>query len=588
MSAGETVPSRSRRRVWWLVVAAVLLVLLGLAAWIGWKGSVAYVGLRDAQGAATKARDAISKGDAIEAVRQLTAMSESLERSRGATADPVWGAASSVPWLGPNLRAVTDLTGALDDLTRDGVTPVADIAATVASGGLAPEDGRIDLAPLLAAGPELQRAADAGERAAAELATIDSGALLPLVAEQVDVVRAEVTEVASALRTGARVAELLPPMLGADGERRYLALFLNSAELRATGGLVGALAIITADDGVLTMAATRAGTDLPRLDEPILPLTPAEREVHGVSLGRIIQNVALTPDFPRTAELAAAMWEADTGEKLDGVLATDVPALAKILAGTGPVTTADETRLEAGNVVDELLHQPYLRFKRQARADAFFADAAGRVFAKIVAGDGDLSAVIDGLATASGEGRVLVWSTRAEEQDGLRAAGLSGAFLSGAAPRAGGVFLNDETGGKLDFFLESNLEVVRVTCDNGMQVTARLRLASRVPAAEVEDFPRYVTGLADVPAGTFVTGVAVYSPVGGQLRAATRDGAAVGGRQAAEAEREVNLFSVTLAPGESVSYELTWRVPDLGPVEIWSTPTTSSPGRVTLPGSCAA
>src|SRR5699024_828832 len=142
---------------------------------------------------------------------------------------------------------------------------------------------------------ELQRAADAGERAAAELATIDSGALLPLVAEQVDVVRAEVTEVASALRTGARVAELLPPMLGADGERRYLALFLNSAELRATGGLVGALAIITADDGVLTMAATRAGTDLPRLDEPILPLTPAEREVHGVSLGRIIQNVALTP-----------------------------------------------------------------------------------------------------------------------------------------------------------------------------------------------------------------------------------------------------------------------------------------------------
>lgn len=565
----------------------LVLVLLGLLGWVAWKGSVAYVGLRDAQGAAGKARESIGEGDAIEAVRQLDLMTTSLARSREATADPVWGAASSLPWLGPNLRAVTDLTAALDDLARDGVAPVADIAATVASGGLAPRDGRIDLAPLVAAGPQLEQAADAGERAAAEISAIDSGALLPLVGEQVDLVRAEVSEVASALRTGARVAELLPPMLGVDGERHYLALFLNSAELRASGGLVGALAIITADDGVLSMTATRAGTDLPRLDKPILRLTEAEREVHGVSLGRIIQNVALTPDFPRAAELAAAMWEADTGETVDGVIATDVPALAKILAGTGPVVTKDETQLDSVNVVDELLHRPYLRFKRQARADAFFADAASRVFAKIVAGEGDVGDVVDALASASGEGRVLVWSTREKEQDGLRVAGLSGAFLSGAAPRAGGIFLNDATGGKLDYFLDSSVEVTRVTCDAGMEVTTRVRLASRVPVDEVDDFPRYVTGMADVPPGSFVTRVTVYSPVGGELRGTSRDGASVGGRQAVEAERQVNSFSVTLAPGESVTYEIVWRVPDVGPVEVWATPTTTSSGRFVLPGSCA-
>ncbi|NLF03982.1 MAG: DUF4012 domain-containing protein, partial [Actinomycetales bacterium] len=136
----------------------------------------------------------------------------------------------------------------------------------VASGGLAPSDGRIDLGPLAAAAPELAKAADAGERASASVAQIDSGALLPVVAEQVDEVRAQLDEVASALRTGARVSELLPGMLGADGERRYLALFLNSAELRSTGGLVGAMAVITADDGALSMSSTRAGTDLPRLE----------------------------------------------------------------------------------------------------------------------------------------------------------------------------------------------------------------------------------------------------------------------------------------------------------------------------------
>ena len=588
MSTGGSVSKRPRWRRWWSVAAVVVVLLVGVAVWVGWKGSVAYVGLRDAQGAATKARDALGKGDANEASRQLDVMSASLERARDATADPVWDATSSVPWIGPNLSAVTTLAAALDDLARDGVAPVVDVAALVTSGGIAPVDGRIDLAPLVGAGPSLSQAADAGAKAAATLSDIDSGALLPVVAEQVDVVREEVADVASALRTGARVAELLPPMLGADGERRYLALFMNSAELRATGGLVGALAVITADDGALSMSLTRAGTDLPRLDEPVLPLTPAELDLHGESLGRIIQNVALTPDFPRTAQLAAAMWEADTGERVDGVIATDVLALSHILAGTGQVTTEDGTELTSETVVAELLHEPYLRYKRQDRADSFFADAAGRVFAKILAGDGDVSRVIDGLATATGEGRVLVWSGDEGEQEGLRVAGLSGAFLSGAAPGAGGVFLNDATGGKLDYFLDSAVDVARVTCaDDGMHVTARLRLASRVPADAVDELPRYVTGLADVPKGTFITRVAVYGPVGGSLRSTTVDGAAVGGRQGVEAEREVNVLSVTLAPGESVTYEVEWHVPDVGPVQLWSTPTTTSSGRISLPGSCA-
>ncbi len=588
MSTGGNGSGRSRwRRLWW-VAAALAVAVVGVAVWVGWKGSIAYVGLSDAQSSASKARDAIGKGDAVEAARQLESMTDSMERAREATADPVWAAASSVPWLGANLRAVTTLTGALDELARDGVAPVVDVASLVASGGLAPVDGQIDLGPLAAAAPELAAAADAGERASASLAGIDTGGLLPVVAEQVEVVRDEVADVASALRTGARVSALLPSMLGADGERRYLALFLNSAELRSTGGLVGALTVITADDGALSMSTTRAGTDLERFDEPVLPLTPAELEIHSESLGRIIQNVALTPDFPRTAALAAAMWEADTGEKVDGVIATDVVALAAVLAATGPVTTEDGTTLDADSVVAELLHEPYLRYKKQADADEFFADAAGRVFARLVAGGGDVTGLIDGLATATGEGRMLVWSTRETEQTGLREAGLSGAFLSGAAPMAGGVFLNDATGGKLDYFLGAEVDVARVTCtDDGMRVVTRLRLVSRVPSS-VEDLPKYVTGLADVPKGSFITRVSAYGPAGGSLLATRVDGVAVGGRQAVEEGRDVNLISVELAPGQSVAYEFEWLVPRAGPVEVWSTPTTTAPGRLRVPGNCAA
>src|SRR5690606_39819876 len=137
----------------------------------------------------------------------------------------------------------------------------------------------------------------------------------------------------------------------------------------------------------------------------------------------------------------------------------------------------------------------------------------------IVSGGGEFAKVVDGLATATGEGRVLVWSRDSGEQDGLRVAGLSGAFLTGAAPAAGGIFLNDATGGKLDFFLDSALDVTRVTCtdDGGMDVVVRLRLASRVPADQVEELPRYVTVLADAPAGSVESRVYVSATASGAL-----------------------------------------------------------------------
>src|SRR5690554_2434447 len=153
MSTGGSSTRRTRRRVAWTVAGVVLALLLGAGVWVAWKGSVAYVGLRDAQDAAGKARAAIGRGDTPEATRQLEVMSSSLDRSREAAADPVWSAASSVPWVGPNLRAVTTLSAALGDLVDEGVAPVVDAASLVTSGGLAPRDGRIDLAPIAAAAP---------------------------------------------------------------------------------------------------------------------------------------------------------------------------------------------------------------------------------------------------------------------------------------------------------------------------------------------------------------------------------------------------------------------------------------------------
>ena len=65
-------------------------------------------------------------------------------------------------------------------------------------------------------------------------------------------VRKKVDELSVTTTSAARAAELIPPMLGADGKRRYFLAFQNPAESRGTGGLLGAYGVLEADQGAST------------------------------------------------------------------------------------------------------------------------------------------------------------------------------------------------------------------------------------------------------------------------------------------------------------------------------------------------
>lgn len=62
-----------------------------------------------------------------------------------------------------------------------------------------------------------------------------------------------------------RTVRLLPPMLGVSGERNYLLLFQNPAELRATGGIPGAVALLNANNGKLDLVQQASSSDFPKV-----------------------------------------------------------------------------------------------------------------------------------------------------------------------------------------------------------------------------------------------------------------------------------------------------------------------------------
>ncbi len=149
-------------------------------------------------------------------------------------------------------------------------------------------------------------------------------------------------------------------MLGADRPREYLLLFQNNAEIRATGGMPGSWARISAENGRIDMVEQGTASDFPTADSPVVPLTEAEVAVYGEEYGAYFQDPGFAPDFQRGAEIWAAHWARRFPDvDLDGVLAIDPVAMSYLLDGTGPVS-AEGRRLTSSNAVEELLSRPYL------------------------------------------------------------------------------------------------------------------------------------------------------------------------------------------------------------------------------------
>ncbi|KQR12077.1 DUF4012 domain-containing protein [Cellulomonas sp. Leaf334] len=564
-------------------VLALLVLLVVAAGWLAFRGYQAGTALLSAKDVVLDLRGDVGGGDTQQLEARLPEVQADLAAARSATADPVWRAAEHLPWVGANLEAVRVVSWSLDDVVRDAVPAIGRIDAVLHAQEARGTDGRIDLAPLVDAAPDIVAAAASAHAAQAAVAAIDTDALVGRLAGPVVQLQDGLSQVTGALDAGAQVASLLPPMLGADGPRTYLLVSLNSAELRSAGGIVGAFAVLRADDGNVDLTEQRTTLDLPGIESSILPLSAEELRIDTDRLGRWVQNAVLTPDFPRSAELLAARWERDIGSQVDGVIATDPVAVSYLLGATGAVTEPGGVQIDASNVLQVLLRDAYLTYGDDADSgDRFYTGVAATIFQAVGSGQGDSRAVVDALARAGAEGRLRMWSAHPAEQERLVSTSVGAAFLTGPFPDATGLFLNDGTAGKLGYFLSTAVTVEDLRC-TGPDPMATVRLdLSYSPPAEVESFPRYVTGWSgtDLPVGWLATNITVYSPVGAPLDAiGLGDGFVLGG-SAEAGGRDVKVVTSWLAPGASETYRVDVPVRD-GRVTVWTTPTLTSPGMVT-------
>lgn len=517
------------------------------------RGIGAVDNLQQVARATSQLKQSIAEGDLDGAAPIADRISRNAESARSLTGDPIWQAFGVLPFIGPNFRAVSEIAVIADDVSTDALDPLLAVADDVDLSSLGFSGGAIDLTPFAAVEKPLGTASAALDSAEERARRIDPDATLPPLADAIREMRGSVTQAATAVGALHGASVLLPTMLGGEGPRSYVLAMQNNAELRSSGGIIGSIALLHAENGRVTLQRQASTRDFPPLDTA-LPLSDSTIALFEDRPGRYLQNITSIPDFREAGATIAARWEGRFGGEVDGVIAVDAVVASHLMRATGDLSFGPFTAT-ADTVTDILLSEIYAAVPDPAVQDQIFADAAGGLFAAALS-RAEPPALLRALSDAAGEGRIRIWSAHEEEEALLATSDLGGTIPEdGADAPVVGVLMNDGTGGKMDYYTRASIVTAVGTCAGEATTQVRVTWTNTAPADAATSLPPYVTadGVYGVPAGSVRTLIAVYGPQGATPSHIDRDGAEDGVQTATIDDRSVVQHEVLLAPGESTT-----------------------------------
>lgn len=579
MSARHIRRIRRRRRIRRMLIGlgVVLLFVAVLAVWFAWSAMKTKNEVQQAVSVAMSMQESLTSGDTDALNKSMEDFSSHSSAAYDQTSSMLWKVASQVPYYGDDIRAVRTAVTAMENVSSQALPSLKQASSALNMSDVSVSNGTVDVSGLTKYSAALQKADTAIESAEHDLI----GAPGPHIAQISDAMQKakNYMHTLSGMVHDANVAvQVAPKMLANDGSTRtYLILAQTNSEIRPGGGLPGSWGVMTVSGGKVELEPFISGGSIPWFDEPVVDLTAEERTLFTDKLGRVAVDVNFTPDFPRTGEIAKAMWKAHAGQDVDGVIAIDPVFLQNMLKVSGGVTLEDGVTLDGTSTAQYLLNQVYID-KPEDQQDAYFSAAAGSAFSHIMANAQDGKAFLKAVTTSVAQGHMKVWSAHEDEQELLLNTPISGALKTDAATPEVGVFFSDLSQAKMDWYLKRDVSVKfdKVAPDGANQYTVHIKLTNMLTQDEVGQLPHYIVGpfLEELQAGQIDTAVFAYAPAGGRLVDwKSTDGKSYDG-VTTHNTLTVGVKKLVLSPGES--YEATIHVevaPDVKtPLDIYQTP----------------
>jgi Protein of unknown function (DUF4012) len=158
-----------------------------------------------------------------------------------------------------------------------------------------------------------------------------------------------------------------PSLLGVDRPERFLVELMDRGEMRSTGGYIGDVGVLTIQSGRMQPFSLDDvyAFDRPydqRADWPGAPPAYSWWPFPGFAL----RDSNLSPDFPTTAQMGMRLLAAEGGPQVQGAVALNVVAIARVLAVVGPVTVPEYhqtvTAQNLEDVIRSYTENPAVRF----------------------------------------------------------------------------------------------------------------------------------------------------------------------------------------------------------------------------------
>lgn len=134
------------------------------------------------------------------------------------------------------------------------------------------------------------------------------------------------------------ILEILPQVLGAKSERKYLVIFQNDAEIRPTGGFMTAYGILRVDKGKVYQEKS---DDIYHLDAKFTKrLKPPEiiQKYFPLVFYWYLRDMNLSPDFKESMDTFYSYYKDVPGEpEVDGIISVDAQVLNDLISVLGPV-----------------------------------------------------------------------------------------------------------------------------------------------------------------------------------------------------------------------------------------------------------
>lgn len=480
-------------------------------------------------------RTLVTAGEAAGAHGEVLALQRHSERAHVLTTGPAWYLAAAVPFLGDPLDTVRGLTAGVLKLSDTGLPALADLPHQVDPRTLITADGRVDVAALAHAAPALRADEQAVTAVRTSIAGLPRSTWLSAVDNARSSALAQLNTLYNLVAGAERAAQVLPPLLGQHGSRRYFIGIQNEAESRGTGGLPGVFAIAVATNGRIRLTHVESDSVLSGVSTTLNFGAAYENLYAGADSTNYYGNSNISPHFPYAAQIWAAMWQQKSGERVDGAIAVDPTALSYLLQVTGPATLADGTKVSAQNIVALTEQTGYARFADDVTRKQYLRSVGQAVGARLLdtrllgarfrGGHRDPTALLRAAARAASERRLLVWSADPVLEGILEQTAVAGTVPASATPYSGLVVVN-AAGNKLDYYLDRSLRWQRSGCGSTRTVTVTIALTNAAPRSGLppivtsrNDHPRYPTKPGD---NRLL--VSYYATRGAELVAATLDG----------------------------------------------------------------